>query len=68
MFFGEGCGGGGGDGDGGGGDFSGAGDACRDWLDRNHYNTPPLKVGARPRSDTMETKNAIFHLLTRQSS
>ena len=31
-------------------------------------STPPLKVGARPRSDTVETEKAIFHLLPRQSS
>ena len=30
--------------------------------------TPPLKVGARPRSDPMETEKVIFHLLPMQSS
>ena len=25
-----------------------------------HYNTPPLKVGARPRSNSMETEKTIF--------
>ena len=33
-----------------------------------YCHTPPLKVGACPRSDTMETEKAIFHLLPRQSS
>ena len=31
-------------------------------------STPPLKVGACPTSDTMETEKAIFYLLPRQSS
>ena len=37
-------------------------------LSNGSSHTPPLKVGACPRSDTMETEKAIFHLLPMQSS
>ena len=36
-----------------------------EWV---YCGTPPLKVGARPRSETIATEKAIFHLLPRQLS
>ena len=36
------------------------------WVELNfqsygaHYSTPPLKVGARPRSDSMEIEKNVF--------